>query len=315
MPFSGSFGAENRLLRLEACQECPRQCRVNRFQAAAGFCATGAGFSIGSICIHRGEEPVFGDQGICNVFFTLCNLQCRYCQNFQISRKPAPEIARLLSLEETAARIRAILEQGVRCVGFVSPSHVLPQVEMLMDALGGFQPAPVFVMNTNGYDLAVRIAALEGRMHVYLPDFKYMDAGLAARASGAGDYPEVAQHALREMFRQKGARLRLDHDGVIQSGLIIRHLVLPGQVENSKAVLRFIARELSPEVTIALMSQYAPTPLVANDPELGRRVTREEYDKVLEELDRLGMENGWIQERESQDTYCPDFARSHPFEK
>jgi putative pyruvate formate lyase activating enzyme len=270
---------------------------------------------VGSVCLHRGEEPVFGEHGVCNVFFTLCNLQCRYCQNFQISHKPRPAIAYELTLQELTERIRRVLAEGARHVGFVSPSHVFPQMEAIMEELRGDQPEPLFVMNTNGYDLPGQIRRLEGRMQVYLPDLKYMDPVLANRFSGCPDYPAVAQAALHEMFRQKETELILDGNGVLRSGLIIRHLVLPGQVENSKAVLRFIARELSPKVTISLMSQYAPIPAVAEDPELGRRLTPAEYEEVLEELDRLGMENGWVQALESQDHYCPDFARSHPFEK
>ncbi|MHB8808443.1 MAG: radical SAM protein [Desulfobulbaceae bacterium] len=301
--------------RLAACRECPHQCGIDRFKSPAGVCATGAGFSVGSVCRHRGEEPVFGEHGVCNVFFTLCNLQCCYCQNFQISRKPRPEISYELTLQELAAKIRTLLAEGARHVGFVSPSHVFPQMEALMEELQGDQPAPCFVMNTGGYDLPGQLRRLEGRMQVYLPDLKYMDPGLASRFSGCPDYPAVAQAALREMFRQKGPELVLDGQGLLRSGLIIRHLVLPGQVENSKAALRFIAHELSPEVTISLMAQYAPIPAVADDPELGRRLAPAEYEEVLAELDRLGMENGWVQALESQDHYCPDFARSHPFEK
>lgn len=301
--------------RLTACRECPRGCGTNRFKSPTGACATGAGFSVGSVCLHRGEEPVFGEHGVCNVFFTLCNLQCRYCQNFQISHKPRPAIAYELTLQELTERIRRVMAEGARHVGFVSPSHVFPQMEAIMEELRGDQPEPLFVMNTNGYDLPGQIRRLEGRMQVYLPDLKYMDPVLANRFSGCPDYPAVAQAALHEMFRQKETELVLDGNGVLRSGLIIRHLVLPGQVENSKAVLRFIARELSPKVTISLMSQYAPIPAVADDPELGRRLTSAEYEEVLEELDRLGMENGWVQALESQDHYCPDFARSHPFEK
>lgn len=301
--------------RLRECRECPWGCGVNRFQSPTGVCATGAGFSVGAVCLHRGEEPVFGEHGVCNVFFTLCNLQCRYCQNYQISRKPRPAIAFELTLQELAAKVRRVLAEGVRHVGFVSPSHVFPQMEALMAELRGDQPEPLFVMNTGGYDLAGQIRRLDGRMHVYLPDLKYMDPVLAERFSGCRDYPTAAQAALREMYRQKGAELVLDSQGVLRSGLIIRHLVLPGQVENSKAALRFIARELSPEVSVSLMAQYAPIPAVADDPELGRRLTPAEYEEVLAELDRLGMENGWVQDLESQDHYWPDFARSHPFEK
>jgi putative pyruvate formate lyase activating enzyme len=270
---------------------------------------------VGSICLHRGEEPVFGEQGICNIFFTHCNLKCLYCQNHQISRSNAPNIAFTLTERELLDQVEACLEQYVACVGFVSPSHVLPQVEAIMAGLQQRGRKPVFVMNTNAYDKAEKIASLESRMNVYLPDLKYLDSDLAEAYSGARDYPEVAQKALKEMFRQKGPELRLDARGIIQSGLIIRHLVLPGQVENSKAVLRFIAQELSKDVTLSLMAQYAPIPAVVGHPLLGRNLLAEEYEQVLAEMDRLGLENGWMQALESQNHYCPDFAQTHPFEK
>ncbi len=174
---------------------------------------------------------------------------------------------------------------------------------------------PVFVMNTNAYDKTERIAALEDRVQVYLPDLKYLDESLAIHLSDAPDYPEVASRVLREMFRQKGPELKLDKEGVIESGLIVRHLVLPGQVENSKQVLRFIAEELSPGVYISLMSQYSPIPAVAGDTNLGRHLSPEEYGEVVEEMERLGLEHGWIQEMAGSGHYKPDFARQHPFKE
>jgi len=255
-----------------------------------------------------------GKQGVCNVFFTHCNLQCRYCQNYQISRNQAPEIERELSLDEVVGRVERILATGVRAVGFVSPSHVLPQVAAIMQALETRGRRPVYIYNSNGYDRVDCLAALEGRIQVYLPDLKYLDSSLAAACSDAPEYPQAATAALKEMYRQKGARLELDADGMICSGLIVRHLVLPGQVENSKRVLRFLAEALSPEVAISLMAQYWPTPGVANDPDLGRQLRTEEYETVLAEMDRLGFENGWVQELESRDYYQPDFAKEHPFE-
>ncbi len=299
---------------LSNCVCCPRECRVDRFHGSYGYCQTGAGFEIASICLHRGEEPVLtGKSGICNIFFSRCNLQCVYCQNYQISRNRETVLSRKLTLEQTIRQIEKIMESGVKCVGFVSPSHVLPQMEMLMQGLKERGRNPVFVMNTNAYDKAERIAALEDRVQVYLPDLKYLDTALAARLSDAPDYPEVASRALQEMFRQKGPGLKLDPTGVIESGLIVRHLVLPGQVENSKRVLRFVAEELSPGVHISLMSQYSPIPAVACDPDLGRYLSPEEYGEVVEEMERLGLEHGWVQETAGPSHYKPDFARRRPF--
>ena len=301
---------------LTDCACCPRNCHARRLEGALGYCRTAAGFSVGSICVHQGEEPpVSGPHGICNVFFTRCNMQCLYCQNYQISRNNAPIVEHQLGLDEVIRRIERTLERGVRCVGFVSPSHCVPQMVSIMGALRERGRRPAFVMNTNSYDRVETLRSLERVVDVYLPDLKYMDAQLAARWSDAPDYVEAATRALKEMYRQKGPDIRVGEDGYIESGLIVRHLVLPGQVADSKRCLRFIAEELSPSVHVSLMAQYAPTPAVARHPELGRRLRPDEYEEVLEELERLGFERGWTQEPASAEAYQPDFARSHPFEQ
>ena len=343
------------------CTSCPRDCHVARAQGELGYCQTGGDFSVGSICIHRGEEPVIGGtKGICNIFFTRCNLQCVYCQNYQISRNSGEIIEHRLSLAETVSRVNRILDTGVSSVGFVSPSHVIPQVKAIIRALSseltakarrmqgtkfsGAQPSsvvavnseaipavsssatsapqrfssssrPTFIFNTNAYDKVETIRSLEGMLDVYLPDLKYMSRDLAARFSGAPNYPEAATTAIKEMYRQKGAEILLDDEGVIRSGLIIRHLVLPGQVEDSKRCLRWIAEQLSPSVHVSVLAQYKATPLVADDPELGRPLRKDEYAAVLDELESLGFKNGWTQELSSSDSYAPDFARTHPFER
>jgi putative pyruvate formate lyase activating enzyme len=295
------------------CETCPRSCRVDRAAGAGGYCRSGSALEIASICLHRGEEPaISGERGICNIFFSHCNLQCAFCQNFQISRNDSA--TRSMSVEEVVSTAAKILDEGATSIGFVSPSHMIPQMRSIVDALraGGYRP--IVVMNTNAYDRAATIASLEGVVDVYLPDFKYMDHSLALELSGAWNYPEVALAALREMHRQKGSNLALGDDGIASSGLIVRHLIVPGQVENSKAVLRAIAEELSPSVHVSLMSQYYPGPGVAGHPWLGRTITRGEYDEVLDELERLGFHRGWVQELESQETYRPDFTKPHPFE-
>lgn len=295
------------------CRLCPRKCGVNRVLKGNGYCRTGSGLSIASICLHKGEEPVLsGEQGIVNVFFRHCNLQCLYCQNHQISRNDS--LYPYSSLKETVDSIERLLPEGTPRIGFVSPSHVLPQMKEIMYELEKRGKCPIYVYNTNGYDDFQSIRSLEGNMDVYLPDLKYQDKELAQKYSGAADYPEVAEKALLEMFRQKGPELKMGKDGLIRSGLIIRHLVLPGHIENSIRCLRFIAHKLSREVSISLMSQYFPTPQVTQDPHLGKPLTLDEYEAVLHELDLLGMENGWIQELESHETYRPDFEKTHPFE-
>jgi putative pyruvate formate lyase activating enzyme len=300
---------------LRACALCPRRCGADRVAGRLGYCRSGAQFGIGSICVHRGEEPVLvGAKGICNVFFTRCNLQCVYCQNYQISRNTGEIEEHLLDLPGVLARIERSLDAGVRRVGFVSPSHCIPQMMQIIRALEGRRPRPVFVYNTNAYDRVETLRALDGVIDVYLPDLKYMDSALAARLSDAPDYPAVAAAALREIFRQKGSRIGLDAAGGIESGLILRHLVLPGHVENSLECLRFIAGELSAGVHLSLLAQYRPLPSLAGDAELGRSLRREEYDAVLAELDRLGFYRGWTQEPASVEFYSPDFQREHPFE-
>ncbi len=297
---------------LACCTLCPRGCGANRIKGEKGYCKTGSGLHISSICLHRGEEPVFSEKGICNVFFAHCNLRCLYCQNAQISRNDSR--LQEMEMDEAAARIRAILDEGARCVGFVSPSHCLPQTRALMEAVNNTGARPVYVMNTNCYDRAESIASLDDEIDVYLPDLKYMDNDLARRFSGANDYPEVAMRALREMHRQKGSNLSFDEEGVIRSGLIVRHLILPGQAENAKRVLRAIAEDISPSVHVSLMAQYYPTDSVRDHSELGRSITRAEYDEVLAELHRLGFYRGYLQDIGSGGNYRPDFTKDNPFE-
>lgn len=300
---------------LRDCTCCPRDCHADRFGDSLGFCMSGAGFSVGSICAHRGEEPVIsGRHGICNLFFTRCNMQCTYCQNYQISRRLHTHEEEQLELPELVGRIERILDAGSHAVGFVSPSHFVPQMQAIIKALTARERRPVYVYNTSSYDKLETIRSLENTIQVWLPDLKYLDEQLGRTYSHTPHYPEVATAAIREMFRQKGSNIWLDDDGGITSGLIIRHLVLPGQVENSKQVLRWIAEELSPSVHVSLMSQYHPTPWVANHPRLGRTLSVAEYDEVRDEFERLGLYRGWVQELESASNYRPDFALVHPFE-
>jgi putative pyruvate formate lyase activating enzyme len=301
------------------CSICPRDCRVNRIQSPSGYCKTGAGFHISSICIHRGEEPsVNGKLGICNIFFTGCNLQCIFCQNHEISnisgQLKTHSLPAALTLEEVIQSITRILDQGISAIGFVTPSHVIPQVKEIISELRKRGINPVFVYNTSAYDKAEAIRDLESYIDVFLPDFKYMDASLASALSDAPDYPEIALASIREMYRIKSSSLIINEEGQAESGLIIRHLVLPGNVNNSLAVLRVIAEKISTGVCISLMSQYHPTEHVKMIQDLNRCLYTEEYQRVVLEMERLGFRKGYFQDIESPSHYQPDFSKEQPFE-
>jgi putative pyruvate formate lyase activating enzyme len=308
------YDANDRLI-LENCTICPRECEVNRFEGGLGYCRTDAGLNIASVCIHRGEEPVIsGKDGICNVFFMGCNLHCLYCQNHEISSCTSIIRNTEMNLEEILEQIIKILSDGIPAVGFVSPSHVVPQVKAIIKGLNAHGYKPITVYNTNGYEKLETIRNLSGFIDVYLPDYKYVTKEIASEYSDAPDYPETALKAIKEMYYQKGSTLATDENGRAENGLLIRHLVLPGRVEESKRVLNSIVEELSPGVHLSLMSQYHPTEQVRHHPLLNRALYKEEYEAVVETMEALGFRNGWVQDMDSNVNYIPDFSRENPFE-
>ena len=287
----------NDRLMLEDCTLCPRECRINRFEGGSGYCGTDAGLNIASVCIHRGEEPVIsGEGGICNIFFAGCNLHCLYCQNHEISQGGIIISTKGTELEEVLDQIVKMLSKGIAAVGFVSPSHVVPQVKAIIRGLNSRGYKPVTVYNTNGYDKQETIRSLSGMIDVYLPDWKYVTKEIATSYSDASDYSEIALKAIKEMYYQKGSTVAIDENGRAENGLLIRHLVLPGHAEESKKVLRSIAEELSPGVHLSLMSQYHPTALVRNHQILNRPLYKAEYESVVETMESLGFRNGWVQD-------------------
>ena len=300
---------------LKNCNFCPRNCDADRFSKILGYCNADAGFNISSICIHKGEEPaISGKNGICNIFFTNCNLQCIYCQNHQISSNDIDHRSDKMSLENVLKSIIKILDKGINAVGFVSPSHFVPQVKIIINALKMLGYNPTFVYNSNAYDKVEILKSFEGLIDVYLPDLKYMDNKISVDLSEAQNYPLIALNAIKEMYLQVGEEIVLDKNGVAASGMIIRHLVLPGYVENSLNVLRKIAENISTKVHISLMSQYYPTYKVAGHSQLGRTLKANEYQKAVNELERLGFSYGWVQDISSHENYRPDFFKEKPFE-
>jgi putative pyruvate formate lyase activating enzyme len=306
---------KNERLILEDCTLCPRECRINRFAGGTGNCGTDASLNIASVCIHRGEEPVIsGKEGICNIFFAGCNLHCLYCQNHEISQDGTVISKAGTDLDEVLDQVVKILSEGIPAVGFVSPSHVVPQVKAIIRGLNSRGYKPITVYNTNSYDKLETIRSLSGMIDVYLPDYKYVTKEIAASYSDVFDYPEIALKAIKEMYYQKGSSLAIDDNGRAENGLLIRHLVLPGHAEESKKVLSVIADELSPGVHLSLMSQYHPTSGVMKHPVLNRPLYKAEYESVVEEMEKLGFRNGWVQEMDSNMNYRPDFSKENPFE-
>jgi putative pyruvate formate lyase activating enzyme len=301
-------------MNLHDCTICPRECHADRYAGETGYCGMDASLNVASVCLHRGEEPVIGGKdGICNIFFAGCNLHCIYCQNHEISQ-PCVDVIFENDLPLVLDRIARILETGINSVGFVSPSHMVPQMLQIIEGLHSRGFHPVIVYNTNGYDKAETIRSLNGIADVYLPDFKYVSPDLSYELSGARNYPQVALKALNEMYWQKGSSLITDDDGRAINGMLVRHLVLPGKVEESKSVLRLLAEELSTGIHLSLMSQYHPVFGATSHSWLNRPVYKAEYDEVAEEMHRLGFRNGWVQDMDSNLNYLPDFDKEHPFE-
>ena len=300
--------------RLKYCTLCPRNCGVDRTMGEKGYCGLDDKIYISSICIHKGEEPpVSGPHGICNVFFAHCNLQCVYCQNYQISDNKFAADRYEMTLESAVNKIIDILDSGIPALGFVSPSHQIPQMLSIIEELRKRSYEPIIVYNSNAYDKVETLKELEGIVDVYLPDLKYSDPVLSKELSDTPYYPEIALKAIKEMYRQKGSLLITNDSGYAESGLIIRHLILPGEVDNSLAVLKTIAEDISPRINFSLMSQYW-APKKFDREALNYKIKEADYLRVIDEMNRLGLDNGWVQEFDSHDNYRPDFNRIHPFE-
>ena len=290
------------------CQKCPRKCKVQ-----PGFCNSDSDHpEVAAIYAHTGEEPpISGKKGISNIFFAHCNLQCCFCQNYSISRpRVDPELTQMHSIEKIIDGVEQSLKQTEKIVGLVSATQYSDLVEPIVDGLHERGLFPTIVYNTNGYESVEVLQRIAPYVDIYLPDFKYSDPRLAQRYSNAADYPEVAQKALKEMYNQKGSALPVDDDGLAFRGLIVRHLVLPGQTDNSIRCLEWMADNLSPNIHISLMAQYFPPDGVALPDELGRRLNEEEYQRVTDAFYSLGFHRGWVQELESANNYHPHFASS-----
>ncbi len=307
--------AESLLEQLTSCDLCPRICGIDRISGASGFCRTAGEAVVASACVHRGEEPpISGSHGSGTIFFSGCNLRCVFCQNCQISQgSPIPGVRH--DADRLANAMCELQDAGCHNINLVSPSHVVAQiVEALVLAVPKGLRLPL-VYNTNAYDSVDALRMLDGVVDVYLPDLKYSSEAVAARFSAVSDYVEISRAAILEMYRQVGARL-LVADGAAHRGLIVRHLVLPGGLAGTRECLAWLARNVSTEVTLSLMSQYYPAHRAREFPLLSRRTRPSEYAEAVRVAGDLGFEHVWVQDETAQAHYRPDFdAHGHPFER
>jgi putative pyruvate formate lyase activating enzyme len=271
---------------LNSCTLCPRQCRINRMSGETGICKTAKQAWVSSYNPHFGEEaPLVGTHGSGTIFFTHCNLMCLFCQNFDISHEG---YGREVSDKQLAAMMVALQQQGCHNINFVTPSHVVPQIlSALAIAIQQGLSVPL-VYNSGGYDLPATLRLLEGVFDIYMPDFKFWDAQVAETACQAKDYPQIARRALREMHRQVGD-LKIDENGIAQKGLLIRHLVLPGGLAGTREIMRFIAREISTNSYVNIMSQYRPCGRAAEIKGFSSLLSKVDFQTALREAAAEGI--------------------------
>jgi putative pyruvate formate lyase activating enzyme len=299
--------------QLACCECCPRKCGVNRLAGGTGFCRIAAAAQIAHAGLHHGEEPpISGTRGSGTVFFAGCNLRCVFCQNYQISQEFRSSQTRTLTTDDLADEMLRLAGAGAHNINLVSPSHVIFQAaDAIVAARAKGLTIPI-VYNSNGYDSVAALRQMRGLVDIYLPDIKYFSNDPARRYSGASDYATIIPGVLGEMLNQVG-HLELDDHGIARRGLLVRHLVLPGNVTDSRRCLAFLA-ELSPATHVSIMSQYSPQYRAARHPEINRPLTAREYDEVTDCALELGLENAFIQELNSRHRYLPDFNRDRPFE-
>lgn len=281
------------------CELCPRRCGAER-EKHPGFCGMGARVKVARAALHHWEEPcISGTRGSGTVFFSGCTLGCVFCQNRSVS---AGGFGREISVERLREIFGELAGAGAHNLNLVSPTQFAPQI---LRALEGKPEIPV-VWNTGGYERVETLRSLEGAVQIYLPDLKYVSPALSKAYSGAADYFEAASRAILEMYRQVGP-YQMGAEGVLRSGVVIRHMMLPGQLADTKRVIDWIAEQFAPgQVLVSLMSQY--TPVAGVPPEIGRKVTRAEYRAACAYLENCGVQEGFFQERTAaREEYTPPF--------
>ena len=287
------------------CNLCPRECDVDRGLGKIGFCKVPNRIKVARAELHFWEEPcISGEEGSGTVFFSGCNLRCVYCQN----RKIAEGVyGKEITVDRLAAVFLELQEKGANNINLVTPSHYVIQIiDALKIAKTKGLEIPV-VYNSSAYEKVETLKLLEGLVDVYLPDFKYMDEALSEKYSRAKNYPGIAKKAIEEMIRQVG-NAKFNEKDMLIKGVVVRHLVLPGYVEDSKRVIKYLYETYGNEIYISILSQFTPLEGLENYPEINRKLTEEEYDEVVDYAIELGVENGFIQEGDvAKESFIPDF--------
>jgi putative pyruvate formate lyase activating enzyme len=285
------------------CHACPLECGIDR-SVKLGVCRASDRFDVSLAQLHHWEEPpISGTRGSGTIFFSHCNLRCRFCQNYDISQMGQ---GREVTPERLLAIMLELEQQGAHNINLVSPTHYSDQLLPVLELARSKLKVPI-VWNSNGYEKAKTVARFEGLVQVFLPDLKYHSDELARACSSAPDYFRFASAAITEMKRQVG-RNRYDEHGIIEKGLIIRHLVLPGHADDSKQLLQWIHDDLGPQTSVSLMAQYYPVHRADELPGMNRRLSNEEYDDVRRHFEELGFDEGFAQEHSSASRdFTPDF--------
>ena len=290
---------------LEKCKICPHNCGVNRLNGNIGRCKSNGNIKLAMASIHNFEEPcISGENGSGTVFFSNCNMNCVFCQNYKISQQG---LGREISIKELAEIFIDEQNKNAENINLVTPTmYVYHIIEAIKIAKNKGLKIPI-VYNSNGYENVETIKKLDGYIDIYLPDLKYYDDDLAFKYSGVKNYFENATSAIKEMYNQVGSPV-LDENGMMKKGLIIRHLVLPNNIQNSRDVLKWINDNIYKNVFVSVMAQYFPTNKAKDFPEINRKLTKEEYEEIENYLYSLDLDNGYIQELgEHEEEYVPDF--------
>lgn len=291
--------------KYENCLLCPRKCGINRSTGQTGVCGVSSEIKVARAALHYWEEPCISrKRGSGAVFFSGCSLHCVFCQNREISDGKAGKV---ISKERLSDIFMELADKGANNINLVTPGQYIPDIVWAVnDAKSRGMKLPI-IYNTSGYENVTELKLLEGIVDVYLPDFKYMDSTLSARYSRAKDYPSVAKQALSEMVRQQPDVVIDDATGLIQKGVIVRQLLLPGHVNDAKAVLKYLYDTYHDHVYISMMSQF--TPIALKDyPEINRTVTRREYERLVDYALEIGITNAFIQEGDvAKDSFIPAF--------
>lgn len=291
--------------KYENCLLCPRKCGINRSTGQTGVCGVSSEIKVARAALHYWEEPcISGKRGSGAVFFSGCSLHCVFCQNREISDG---KVGKVISKERLSDIFMELAVKGANNINLVTPGQYIPDIVWAVnDAKSRGMKLPI-IYNTSGYENVTELKLLEGIVDVYLPDFKYMDSTLSAMYSRAKDYPSVAKQALSEMVRQQPDVVIDDATGLIQKGVIVRQLLLPGHVNDAKAVLKYLYDTYHDHVYISMMSQF--TPIALKDyPEINRTVTRREYERLVDYALEIGITNAFIQEGDvAKDSFIPAF--------